>query len=101
MGWGAPLGFSSGKTPFEQIVTAGFGEPGWYCRFRHTPTPGYPLKGRFRTPCASATFATVEDARLYVDHPGDIAELARRFIAWATEGVDPTTKEEEPPDAEG
>lgn len=95
MGWGAPLGFSSGKTPFEKINTAGFGEPGWYCRFRHLPRADAPMRARLNTPCAHAIFGSVEDAELYTDHPGDIAELARRYLAWATDGVDPNYREEE------
>lgn len=91
MGWGAPLGFSSGKTPFEQANTAGHGEPGWYCRFRPMPTPGYPLRARLTSPCAHSTFDSPEDARDYLDHPGDTKEHARRYLAWAENGIDPAT----------
>ena len=90
MGWGAPLGFSSGPTPFERISTASFGEPGWYCRFHPTPTAGSPLRASLRTPCAYATFHSPENAREFLDHPGDIPELARRYLAWVTDGTDPS-----------
>jgi len=90
MSWGAPLGFSSGPSPFEMANTAGFGEPGWYCRFRPIPTVEFPFKARFRTPVASAVFDSPEDARAFTEHPGDIKELARRYLAWVFEGVDPT-----------
>jgi hypothetical protein len=90
MGWGAPLGFSSGRSPFEEIVTAGFGEPGWYCRFRRAPREGKPLRARLTTPCASALFDSPEEAAQYTEHPGDIAELARRYLAWAADGTDPS-----------
>ena len=95
MGWGAPLGFSSGPSPFEQIVSARYGEPGWYCRFRHMPTVEYPMRARLTHPNGWATFDSPEDATLYIDHPGETSEMARRYLAWAADGTDPSHSETE------
>lgn len=95
MSWGAPLGFSSGKSPLERIVAARHGEPGWYCRFRPTPTLEFPFRARLKTPCATARFDSAEDARLYVDHPGEIALLASRYLRWVEDGIDPAGQEGE------
>lgn len=95
MGWGAPLGFSSGKSPFELANTAGFGEPGWYCRFRPKPTPEHPLRARLTSPCSFSTFDSPADARQYIDHPGDTKEHARRYLAWALDGIDPMQEQED------
>ncbi|MCZ4069234.1 hypothetical protein O1W71_16310 [Microbacterium sp. H37-C3] len=80
MGWGAPLGFSSGKTPFETICAASCGEPGFYLRFRAMPKPGMPHRGRVSFPCGQATFDSPEDAELYLDHPGDVPVAAQFYI---------------------
>lgn len=84
-GWGAPLGFSSGPSPLETLNTAVFGEPGWYCRFRHIPSDEYPYRARLRTPCASAVFNDVGHAAAFLEggHSSDIEEMARRYTEWA------------------
>lgn len=93
MGWGAPLGFSSGPSPFERIVSAHYGEPGWYCRFRHIPTAEFPLRARLMHPNGWATFNSPEDAALYLNHPGETPLMARRYLAWVNDGTDPTEGE--------
>lgn len=95
MGWGAPLGFSSGPSPFERIVSARYGEPGWYCRFRHIPRPGLPLRARLLHPNGWATFESPDDAKKYLDHPGETPEMARRYLAWVEDGTNPNHEPEE------
>lgn len=89
MNWGAPLGFSSGPSPLERVISARFGEPDWYCRLRPCPTAEFPLRAVLITPCAIARFNNPDQAHLYLDHPGEIPELARRYVAWAVDGIDP------------
>jgi hypothetical protein len=80
MGWGAPLGFSSGPSPFDQANSAGPGEPGYFLKFRAMPTAEHPQRGRVSFPCGRATFDSPEDARRYRDHPGSIRDAAKKYL---------------------
>lgn len=85
MGWGAPLGFSSGKSPFEKANTATMGEPGWYWTLRPRPTPEHPLRARLYTPTAHATFESPEHATAWTireNHSDTIVFLAETYIEW-------------------
>lgn len=86
MGWGNPLGFSSGKTPFELICTAAYGESGWYFCISGKPRPGLPRRARVTFPCGWATFDSADDAQRYLGHPGDVPVAARAYLAWLDGG---------------
>ena len=51
MGWGAPLGFSSGKTPFEMANTAIVGDTHFFMKLRALPSDEHPPAGECN-PCA-------------------------------------------------
>lgn len=85
VGWGSPLGFSSGRSPLETLNTATFGQDGWYCRFRHIPSDEFPQRARLRTPCASAVFNDADHAAVFLEggHSSDIREMATRYLKWS------------------
>lgn len=89
MGWGSPLGFSSGKSPFEKVTSAIKGQPGWYVRMRERPTAEFPFRAWLTTPCGSAVFNDADHARLWEHHGGEIGELAIRYLRWRKDGTDP------------
>ena len=59
------------------------GEDGYFMNLRPRPTREYPLRAIVRTPCASFVGTTPEDARAWLDHPGDMPNLAAHYIEWA------------------
>lgn len=80
MGWGAPLGFSSGKSPFERIVSASHGQEGWYLRMSPRPTAEFPKRMLLSTPVARAVFESPEHASKWANHGGELEVLASRYI---------------------
>lgn len=60
--------------------TAKFGEPGFYMRLRPRPKPSAPFRATVFFPCGWATFDSIEDAGLYLNHPGDVPHAARYYI---------------------
>ena len=80
MGWGAPLGFSSGKSPFERVSSAKFGEEGWYLRVSAKPTDEYQDRMILMTPCARAVFNNADHASLWVNHGGELGVMANHYL---------------------
>jgi len=66
--------------------TAGYGEPGHFFRIRAIPTWACPDRARVTFPCGHATFDSADDARVYLDHPGDTPHAARAYLAWLEAG---------------
>lgn len=75
-GWQAPTGFALANS-------AGPGEDGYYMRLRPKPTDEYPLRAIIRTPCASLVCTTPDEARAWLNHPGDHPAMAAHYIEWA------------------
>jgi|AntAceMinimDraft_13_1070369.scaffolds.fasta_scaffold114339_2 hypothetical protein len=60
--------------------TAGFGQPGFYMHMRAKPTEQFPLRAVLRFPCGRATFYSVEHAREFLHHPGDVKHAAAHYL---------------------
>lgn len=79
---GLRLGFQH-PSPFDLANSAGPGEDGYFMRLRPKPTPEHPLRAIVRTPCASFVGRTPDEARAWLNHPGELSVLAAHYIEWA------------------
>lgn len=66
MSWGAPLGFSSGKSPLEMANTASAGDPEFELHYKALPTEEHPNRARVTFPTGRATFNNTDDAWMYL-----------------------------------
>ena len=66
MGWGAPLGFSSSKTPLELANTAIVGEPGFFLHYQAKPRPDLPDRAKITFPTGFAIINNVAEAIRYL-----------------------------------
>lgn len=57
-----------------------YGEPQWFIQHRVKPTCEYPQRMFIHTPVAHAVFRDGQHARLFTDHPGDIAVMAHYYL---------------------
>lgn len=65
--------------------TASFGQPGFYFRIKPRPRAEHPDRATVFFPCGWATFNSIEDASLYLEHPGDVPHAARHYIEHSRE----------------
>jgi len=72
------VGFHHKEPSFN---TAAYGEPGWFIRIRRMPTDAHPLRAVVTTPCMHAAFNTPNEARDFLDHPGDVWQAAQFYLA--------------------
>lgn len=84
MGWGAPLGFSSGKTPFEHANSSPIGTPGYEIRLRAIPGEDTPLRARVSFPTGHARFDSAEHAMnwLTTEQSDGIYAAATYYLGW-------------------
>lgn len=84
MGWGAPLGFSSGKTPFEMANTAIVGDTHFFMKLRALPSDEHPHRARVTFPCGRATFDSEADARAYLtsEQSDTVYAAAGMYLGW-------------------
>lgn len=78
-GWQIPSGFALADP-------AGPGEAGYYMHLTPKPTPEHPTRAVVRTPCSPFVGTTPDEARAWLNHPGDHPAMARHYIEWA-EGI--------------
>lgn len=82
------IGFSR-KSPFELAVVANKpDEPGWYMEVHPKPTINSPLRARVNFPTGWATFNNPQDARMYLNHPGNVPLAARTYLEHYGEELD-------------
>lgn len=84
MGWGAPLGFSSGKSPFEMANTSPIGTHGFEIRLRPMPTSDEPNRARVTFPTGHATFDSKDHAMnwLTTEQSECIYAAAGFYLGW-------------------
>lgn len=84
MGWGAPLGFSSGKSPFELANSSPIGTPGFEIRLRAMPTEDAPDRAKVTFPTGHAIFDSAEHARTWLttEQSDGIYAAAAMYLGW-------------------
>ncbi len=63
-----------------------YGEPRWFINHRAKPTDEHPQRAIIYTPVAHAVFRNGSHARLFTEHPGDIAVMAHYYLELVGEG---------------
>jgi len=57
-----------------------YGQPRWFINHRTKPTGEHPQRAIIYTPVAHAVFRNGDHARLFTEHPGDIAVMAHYYL---------------------
>lgn len=84
MGWGAPLGFSSGKSPLEMANSSPIGTPRFEISLRAKPTDDAPDRAKVTFTTGYATFDTAEHARTWLttEQSDGIYAAAAMYLGW-------------------